>query len=157
MAKPFNIPPIALWLGLGGWIPFWVPVALSAQALISGRSAAAEEMAFTIYAGLILSFLGGVRWGGEIVRRDPPDLPILTASILPSLGALAAAFIHWAGQPMLAWAALATGFWIMLVWDRRSVRQMTLPKWFGALRLILTCGVFLSCLAMAAIYSLSRS
>ncbi|WP_300527363.1 DUF3429 domain-containing protein [Maricaulis sp.] len=152
-----TLPASALLLGIAGWIPFWIPVALSAHALLTGRSAAAEEWMFTVYAGLILSFLGGVRWGREIMARDVPDLAVLSASVAPSVLGLMGALIHWAGHPYFAWMLLAISLLVMMAWDRQAAARGELPAWFGRLRLILTLGAVGSAIAMILLYLLARS
>lgn len=152
-----TLPASALFLGLAGWIPFWIPVALSTHALLTGRSAAAEEWLYTVYAGLILSFLGGVRWGREIVSRETPDLAILSASVAPSILGLMAALLHWASNAHLAWLLLAVSLLVMMAWDRQAAARGELPAWFGRLRLILTLGAVGSAIAMTLLYLLARS
>ena len=84
------------------------------------------------YAAMILSFLGGIRWG-IAVGRSSAGAGALALSVLPALAAwiilpLAAVFRpspYW----ILAFAAL---FVLQLIWDLVS-RQM--PAWFKPVRL----------------------
>ena len=143
-----RIPRSALILGLAGLLPFWAPVLIARLSVNAGRSPAAEALIWTLYAGLILSFLGGVRWGAEINRNNPPRTGVLTASILPSIAALIAGIAHWAGSPIAGWLLLAISLTAMLFWDRLSIREGELPDWYDGLRLILTAGAVLSAFAM---------
>ncbi|WP_413661071.1 DUF3429 domain-containing protein [Maricaulis sp. D1M11] len=155
--SPTDTPRMAQWLGMGGWIPFWFPVALSVQAWLSDRSAAAEEALFTIYAALILSFLGGVRWGQAVALPGPRLNRTLFLSVGGCLIGLLAAFIHWLGYPMMAWALLALALLGHARWDRDAVKRGDLPDWFGRLRTTLTLGAIVSALAMMLVYNLARS
>ena len=59
------IPPIALWLGIGGLIPFLAPALLIWMPLSLGWQGIAGTFGM-VYGAIILSFLGGVRWGGAL-------------------------------------------------------------------------------------------
>ena len=59
------IPPIALWLGIGGLIPFLAPALLIWMPASQGLQGIAGTFGM-VYGAVILSFLGGVRWGGPI-------------------------------------------------------------------------------------------
>ncbi len=99
----------------------------------------------TAYGGLILSFLGGIRWGAVLgpadARRQARDF---TLSIVPSLVALAALFL----VPTVALALLVASFLLMALWDVLAVEAGFLPQWYGRLRMVLTTGAVLSLLAM---------
>lgn len=153
MARDFTpIPNAALILGLAGLIPFWGAVLMLVISTSQGRSPVTEMWLFTIYSGLIATFLGGVRWGESIASKATPGLRALGLSIAPSLVALLAVFIHWSGQPVIAWSLLALCFGALLIWDRRSVERRDLPVWYGRLRLVLTTGVVLAHLAISLGY-----
>ena len=96
------------------------------------------------YGAVILSFLGGVRWGNLLFDQASLNswLP-LTLSVLPSLIAWPALLL--APVPMLA--LLAAGFTLQYALDVAGVKRGELPVWFGRLRLILTTGAILSLLA----------
>lgn len=132
--------PVVAWvLGLAGLIPFfgaaaalWVgPPTLRGVALL----------ALLAYAAVILSFLGGVRWGAETARDEGPRAAPLILSVLPSLlawGALVgAASVPPASQLLL----LGAGLLLASVWD---IRSMSLPDWYRRLRLVLTGGALLA-------------
>jgi hypothetical protein len=154
-----HIPLSALLLGLGGLIPFWAPVAVSLWALYGGIEdvMVVAGLVYTAYAALILSFLGGVRWGAEIVRNpDKPDGAVLAISILPSLQALIAAITHFVGQPVLAWFIIGVGLWAQFHWDQVGSETRALPPWYKSLRLILTLFANLSAAAMIVIWAFLR-
>lgn len=130
-----RIPAPARWLGLGGLIPFFAAAALSwapnAELGQFGLTALAA------YAAVILSFLGGVRWGA--VLGDPAALSRWTPlglSVLPSLVAWAALLLPPAPMMTLLLAGLIGQF----VLDTRAASRGELPDWYAALRVILTVG-----------------
>jgi hypothetical protein len=90
------LPFPALWLGLGGLLPF---VACTALVLGGGPLAGLAEDALAAYGAVILAFLGAVHWG--LALADPADAAAartrLTLGVLPALA---------------GWAALLTPNWI---------------------------------------------
>lgn len=133
------IPLPALGLGVAGLIPFafgaimvWCPVPVMAEhgVILLGR-----------YGAVILSFLGGVRWGRLLV--DEASLARwwpLTLSILPGLVAWVALLL----PDTAMFAVLAMGFVFQYLIDRDAVENRLLPFWYGRLRLILTAGATLA-------------
>ena len=90
-----------------------------------------------IYGAIILSFLGGIRWGTAIGPYDTGRQSLeFSASVLGSLAGLAAAFL----PAIPALALLIAGFLMQGLWDVMSVDAGRLPAWFGRLRMILTGG-----------------
>ena len=153
MARDFTpLPKSALFLGLAGLIPFWAAVLVLLTSLSQGRSPATEMWLFTIYSGLIATFLGGVRWGELIAAHTNPGGLNLFAAIAPSLLALGAVLIHWAGQPVAAWTLMSMCFSALWFWDRQAVKRRDLPVWYGRLRTVLTIGVVLAHLAISVAY-----
>jgi hypothetical protein len=123
-------PPTRLvsFFGVLGLIPFWAPVALALAAPAYAGWALGVQ---AVYAGLILSFLGGARFGRAL--DAPGGGAVVAISMLPSivaLGLLAAPIPAAAGQLSLA-AALVAAF----VWD---VRAPGLPAAYTRLRAALT-------------------
>ena len=135
-----SIPGTALLLGLAGLIPFiagaaslWVPLPLLPPAL--GLELVAG------YGAIILSFLGGIRWGTAIGPYDTQRQGLeFSASVLGSLAGLAALFI----PPVPALTLLIAGFLMQALWDVTSVEAGRLPAWFGKLRMLLTGGAVIS-------------
>ncbi|MEO0542939.1 MAG: DUF3429 domain-containing protein [Pseudomonadota bacterium] len=136
-----NIQKAAFWLGLTGYIPFG---ALALGMFVGGAHAQTAQMLLIGYAAVILSFLGGIRWGVGLVAEDSKQQSVtLALSIIPSLWAWVAAFIG--GN--IAFLMFAIGFIAMGWWDNKLVVDGGAPAWFGSLRLILTGLVTLTMLA----------
>ena len=138
-------------LGGSGLIPF-VTLAL-ASGLVAGSLSHSANFAFVVYAGVILSFLGGIQWGLAMGGRNAGTLTeeefgmLLTMSVVPSL-------IAWGG--VYAWNSLwgvlllATGYFLALAVDHWSYGKALIPRWFYVMRFVLTCVVVL-CLSFVAI------
>jgi Protein of unknown function (DUF3429) len=138
-----RIPAVALLLGAAGLLPFaagalavWIPVPLLPSAEGSRLSIS--------YGAIILSFLGGIRWGTAIgpygARRQ--SIEFLT-SVLGSVAGLAAVFL----PTVPALALLIAGFLLQALWDVTSVESGRLPSWFGKLRMLLTAGAVVCLIA----------
>ena len=146
VAGDSSIPLPALVLGLAGLIPFIA----SAAALWLGDSVWRFDSgtALIAYGAVILSFLGGIRWGVEITQRPQrPATGALLFSVLPSLLAWGALLVQSLINLPLAVVTLIVGFVLQFLSDRRAARSNILPLWFGKLRLILSVGATLSLLA----------
>lgn len=151
-----SIPRAPLWLGLAGLIPFFV-TALAALAP-DPRAASFGIAGFSVYAAVILSFLGGVRWGLEMARApNAPSPARLLYSVGPSIAgwglALWAIFIP--GQQGAA-SAFAGLFAVQYIWDRSSARDGFAPAWYPPLREVLTGGVMLACITVIGASVLGR-
>ena len=116
--------------GLLGLIPF---LAAPAMALIWPASAGLAALVQALYAALILSFLGGARWGLAVSKPVVSPLTV-TLSMLPTIGALGilALLSH---APRLELLALALALALHWAWDTRAAEA---PSWFGRLRTLLT-------------------
>lgn len=150
-----SVPKVPLGLGLAGLIPFWGLAFGVALHGVFGISTEPLDLALATYGAIIVSFLGGIRWGlmvgaeaarsadsADADRRDGD----YAVSIVPSL---------------LAWAALAApepwrlGLLALIAAslgpiDLGLVRAGLAPAWFGRLRLILSTGAGVA-LAFAAV------
>ncbi len=92
-----------------------------------------------LYAGLILSFLGGCVFAFESLELEKPYLKRLVFSILPTLWALSALQLeHFKA------GALAIGFLALYELDRKIARRKITPEWWLSLRLPLTTTVIIS-------------
>ena len=123
-------PPAVLAFGLLGIIPFWALLGSSLLAPNWAGVAAAVEAA---YAALILSFLGGARWG-MAVRDTSPNPMVSGLAMTPTLAGLAVlVFTHgdMRGQLLALAAALALSW----AWDFTA---KDLPTWYGRFRTVLT-------------------
>jgi len=121
-------------LALAGFVPFAV---LTGAQFVPGATLAQTLglTALNVYAAIILSFLGGIRWG--IAVRSPStssEIGTFMLSVVPSLWAWAAFF---APGPW-GFAMYAAGFAAMGWWDRALVARGHAPAWFGLLRVTLT-------------------
>lgn len=143
-SAPAGVPG-GLWLIAGsGLIPFLVCLAL----LFTSPSLAERAVhAFIVYAALTLSFLGGARWGAELVRvPDAPSLPRLVLSAMPSVIGLAALLPYLSSTAAIALLMLC-GL-AQLVWDVRASHDGSLPGWNARLRTVMTVGGTLCSVAM---------
>ncbi len=143
-----RIPPAPLVLGLAGLIPFivltlalWIVDDLPRFSLVS---------ALLAYGAVILSFLGGVKWGQAIATENDPSTGslwrALSLAVCPSLLGWVALLLPQASAILL----LLTGFILQYLLDRHWVKTNTLPLWYGKLRLILTSVVTL-CLTLSMV------
>ena len=128
-----RIPRVVLAWGLAGRIPF---LGLPVLALAAPELEGLADRALGFYAAVILSFLGGARWGLEI-RSERPDPGVIALSMVPSVAAWV--LIASPGLPIntLQLPALATALALSWLWDIRSERP---PPWFARLRSLLTAG-----------------
>lgn len=141
---PTAVPPAALWLGLSGLIPF-VALALSLW-LVPGWADAAARLLIG-YGAVILSFMGGCRWGlAAAGMGEGPAVGPLAVSVLPALWAWPVALLPAPG----AMAGLAAGLVALYLADRALTAAGGAPAWWPALRLPLTAGAAGSLLAGAA-------
>ena len=144
-----SAPRAPVLLGLGGVLPF------AASALMLGLTAGAADqsqralaevslLSLLLYGAIILSFLGGTRWGREVgdASRPTPHALELTGAILPSVVAWVALLVALppVGAVPVGLAMTIGAFVAMLVWDRAGVASGLWPAWYGPLRMILTLG-----------------
>lgn len=146
-SRKTEIPRPALILGLGGLLPFmataiavWYQPGFGSESPSTSGSAHAVH-ALGAYGAVILSFLGGVRWG-SLLHDDArlQQWAPLSLSVLPSL-------IGWCALLLSAPAMLlllTAGFVSQYFLDLYAVRRLELPSWFGRLRLVLSSGAVLS-------------
>ncbi|MEQ7156021.1 DUF3429 domain-containing protein [Brevundimonas aurifodinae] len=121
-------------LALAGLIPFGGCAAVVAA---GGPNADAWLSALIAYGAVILSFLGGTRWGAAL-SSGAPDPTTLILSNLPALAAWAALLPVDLPHPVRL-TLLAIGLSLMWLWDRRRP-----PAWYPALRTTATVGAVLS-------------
>ena len=127
-----GVPVAAQWLGFLGLLPFGAAVVIGLVPESPLHDIALP--ALLAYGSVILSFLGGIRWGLAVVKTDAADLlgPLLI-SVLPSV-------LGWIALLMPASVGLlllVLGFLALLLAD---VRLRMAPPWYGALRLPLSIG-----------------
>jgi hypothetical protein len=134
-----DVRETAWFLALAGYAPFLL-LALGLVFLgpsSSWHSAAGD--AFRTYSAIILSFLGGIRWGMGISPAKP-EVRDIALSILPSLAGWFALLL----PPQVSVALLLLCFCAQGAWDSISVHAGKGPSWFGNLRITLTLLVALA-------------
>jgi hypothetical protein len=125
------LPSRAITLTWAGLLPFiGALVALVAWP----ASAALALKAFIGYSAIILSFLGGVRWGR--VMAAGAGAPGYVLAVLPSLWAFPALFL----PPLFAIPSLAFGFALALWFDTRADTVPATPG-FRTLRIRISAAV----------------
>lgn len=118
------LAPGALLLGWAGVLPF-----LGLALLAFAPSWRAQALgAFLAYSVVILSFLGGIRWGRALAAGAGAGQYL--RAVVPSLWAWAA---WWLLPPVPALAALAAGFVLAGAWDARG-DALPAPTAFRRLR-----------------------
>jgi hypothetical protein len=126
------VPRAVLVYGLLGVIPFVAPP-IAGAVVADWKPEAAVVLAR--YAALILSFLGGARWGLAIAH-PPARTSLISLAMLPSLVGLALLLLPPAARPW-QFAGLAAALILHWLWD---LRGDSLPAWYPWLRTPLTLG-----------------
>ncbi len=132
------VPRPALVYGLAGLLPF---LGCTALVFLSGDDAQVAVVVEALYAAVILSFLGGARWGIEI-QRETPRAKIITLTMAPSVLGFGAALWTMGGDQgdhaASGLGALAVLFLAFGAWD---VTSREVPDWYPRLRIALTLAV----------------
>lgn len=144
---PLGLPRVAVRLGFLALAPLAISALVS---LYAGHSGTAHlgVISFALYAAALLSFLGGVRCGFELMRAPSSPSPLrLAFSALPALAgwALALAVVIVPGA-LGAAAGFAGLFAAQYAWDHRSAADAGAPTWYPLLRRVLTGGTMIICL-----------
>lgn len=155
MAAP-SLPRAAVRLGFLGL----APLAICALVSLSHYADTARlgAIGFSLYAAVLLSFLGGVRCGFELMRAPgAPNGMRLFFSALPGLGGWALAlFVIVAPSALGGAAAFAGLFTAQYAWDHRSAADSGAPAWYPLLRRVLTGGALIVCLLIPLATMLRR-
>lgn len=139
-----RVPPSALALGLAGVVPF--AACAGAPWVVEDPALRADfARALAAYGAVILSFLGGVRWGSALALPSAQATPELVLAVIPSLLGWCALLLPGESQPLLA---LGLGFAVFGILDVREGGRGAWPRWYSRLRLLLTVLV-LGCLGTA--------
>jgi hypothetical protein len=131
---------MAMALTAAGALPFIFGAALAVFGTDLGRGLQGEAIIIA-YGAVILSFLGGIRWGAGLQRGFGTTLMF---SVLPSLAGFAALLVP--ATPALI--LLAVGFVLQALWDFRSSGD--LPQWFIRQRMAVSAVVII-CIVTALI------
>lgn len=130
-------------LGYAGLIPF-VAAAIAAWAGITVPFDIDPVFAGQAYGAVILSFLGGIRWGAALSGNHEDDWLNVAFSVIPSIvGWLSLLLPPFFGLPLLL-----IGFAVQLQWDMSARKKGIIPSWFMGLRMQLTTGAILSLAAL---------
>lgn len=144
-----TIPPAPRLLGLAGLIPFWGLALGLLVAPVAGWTTAQLAAALAAYGAVIVSFLGGIRWGLATAARGA-SAGRYAIAVLPSLAAwIALALPVVPRLAVLGIVALALG-----PLDTPLVAAGLAPVWFGRLRVILSAGAGAALLTAALTASL---
>ncbi len=136
-------PPLVTWVYGGlGLIPFFGGAA--AAVLLPGLPRIVAQLELIAYGALILSFLGGGRWGLEIGRR-PVRAAVISASMLPTIVAFLILIAMGVPNPWRL-VALSLAFVAQWAWD---IRSRDTPPWYPPLRHLLTLGA-VGCMLVGA-------
>mgnify|MGYP003144516932 FL=1 len=157
-SRPAPITPLsARLIGYGGLVPF-AGTGIVSWFLWPSETADAVLQVQLVYAALILSFLGGIRWGvamthaGDFKRRVPDGLGTkLALAALPALGGWLALFT----MREAAFLVLMLFFAAQAISDIRMVNNDEAADWYRPLRLQLTFFVELA-LAASLVLTLSQ-
>ncbi len=138
LAQP-PLPALAIRLTWAGLLPFLGALAAWTVGGIYSdeRLVALALKGFVLYSAIILSFLGGLRWG-RVMSAGSPDSGYVLA-VLPSLWAFPALFL----PPIFALSALALGFLLALWFDTKADTLPATPG-FRVLRRRISIAVLIS-------------
>ena len=138
-----SIPKAALVIGLSGLLPF---IFLSSFSVYQSPDVHSEiSSALLGYGAIILSFLGGVRWGVAMSETSPTRIVSqLCVSIIPSLVGWTAFLI----ENQIGLLILTAAFFLLLLLDYKLPGA---PSWYFGLRIILSTAVIASLLTVLTV------
>ncbi|WP_417608690.1 DUF3429 domain-containing protein [Parasphingorhabdus sp.] len=138
----------ATFLGLAGLLP----QLLCLVAVFDENTRYIALSAGYLYAAVIFSFLGGFWWGLAVASPGAPQW-VYSVAVVPSLVAVASGIpwmigSTWPGPSLaLLGIALIAALWV----DVRLNRLNLMPDWMLRLRILLSLGLGLTTLALAAL------
>jgi hypothetical protein len=138
-----GLSPWVIFYGVLGLVPFWAPLTFS---LIDPATAVGAATIQAIYAGVILSFLGGARFGRAF--DQPGRWAVVSLSMIPSIMSLFILALP-TGDAASKLIFLAAALAMALAWDLRAADY---GRGYKVLRIILT---LLAIAPMAALASIS--
>lgn len=144
-----SIPRAPLILGLAGLIPFvWgaatvVSDDLAEFALATFGARFVGPYVQLAYGSIILSFMSGVLWGFATKAKGAQAATGYALSVIPALWA----FFMVGGGPTSAAMNLIFGFAGLLMLDFAFSSWGLTPRWWMALRILLTA-IVIACLAL---------
>lgn len=130
-----SVPKVPLWLGLAGVLPFAAGLVVYAAGgfwLFDQSLALRSTLG---YGAVILSFLGGTRWGMGLLltNADKRDARLSLSVLPPLLGWVALLLPAFPALVLLAVSLAAQG-----AWDVGDAADDGAPEWFAHLRTVLT-------------------
>jgi hypothetical protein len=141
-ADTVNAPMRMAWtLSLAGLLPLLAALIYAASPTTRWMAGA---IVFELYAALVLSFLGGMRWGRALALNE--GAARLIEAVIPGLLGFAALLLVPVWIP-LAVAMTGMGF---AVWLRRDAGDAAWPSAFRRLRVVISLAVLGLHLALAA-------
>lgn len=123
----------AWFLACAGFVPF---AGLSLALLLVGKETALHPVltdALRTYAAVVLSFLGGIRWGLAL-RSTPVAAGDILFSVVPAIVGWLALFL----PVPLAVSLLLLAFCTLGAWDSLAIHRGLAPVWFATQRIVLT-------------------
>ncbi|WP_299680078.1 DUF3429 domain-containing protein [uncultured Roseobacter sp.] len=147
-----RIPTAPLILGLAGLVPFVWGAATYVNGPLAAWGAEALGPRFVgpyvqlFYGSVILSFMSGVLWGFATKTSGARAATGYALSVIPALWA----FFMTGGGPTTAAMNLIFGFLGLLVLDFAFSQWGLTPRWWMALRVLLTT-VVVACLVVTVI------
>lgn len=124
---------VAWALSLAGFIPFgFIAIALFMMSTSNELFVSLFDI-FKVWSALILSFLGGIRWGFAIAH-EPYENKNLIISVVPSILAWFVLLLPDAYTIL----ALLVLFCMHGAWDSFYINQGKVAPWFGKIRITLT-------------------
>jgi hypothetical protein len=150
MSSSVVFPKVPLWLGLSGLIPF---VALSASLILDltppfFTDGDSVRVALVGYGVVILSFLGGVRWGLAMKEDEEGDGKANRDFVIAVIPSLIAWFAWFQPAPADLWW-LAAAHVLLGLLDYGLACRVIVGEWYGRLRLLLA-GIAALSLMLAA-------
>jgi len=140
---PTDLPVTARRLGAAGLLPF-AAGALLVWLVRDEEAHGFVAQALSVYAALIVSFLGGIHWGLAFRHAEPPT-PLLVWGVVPAL-------VVWPAVLMPPWSGLVVQGVMLLVCyavDRRLYPAEGVARWL-TLRFRLSAVAALCCFIGAA-------
>jgi Protein of unknown function (DUF3429) len=137
-------PKAAFILGGLGLLPF---LGLALLSHLGGEPTLTHlaSRALVAYGSVILSFLGGIRWGLALAPTTTQVGLRLSQSIIPSLIGATAVLLPTLAATLLLSLSLLTLLWL----DMRLARSHAAPSWYPKLRWPLTLG---ACVALLSLW-----
>jgi hypothetical protein len=121
-----------LFYGLAGLIPFLAPPVAT---LLWPEFRWQFNEALLWWSAIILSFLGGARWGAA-VQAEAPSPGLIGLAMLPSIAGWLILLAP-AKYRVVQFGLLAAALLLHLLWDMAA---RGLPGWYGRMRMVLTAG-----------------